>query len=120
MSESPQHTPGPWKVGTDTANNAQGYGSYLWSLHIFACNGNEEDEDTNICWCSSQGDGAQDGDNAPKLSVARANARLIAAAPDLLGALKLCVNRLALHAAHGNLDVVDAVDAAIAKAESRA
>lgn len=46
-----------------------------------------------------------------------ANARLITAAPELLAALKACASRLALHAVHGNMDVIDAARAAIAKAE---
>lgn len=56
-------------------------------------------------------------DDCPR-EVAEANARLIASAPELLAALKLC----AAHANFANApaEAEEAVDAAIAKAEGRA
>ena len=83
------HTPGPWKVGIDDPPDK--HGGYLFSLHIFDCSGNNDDEDTDIAWCSCCQDGAQSGEFSPKLREARANARLIASAPDLLAALKAIV-----------------------------
>ena len=71
-------TKGPWYTPNDERRNAQGYGGYLWSLHVFADDGNDDDNPTRICWCNSQGDAAQDGEDAPKLSIARTNAAFIA------------------------------------------
>jgi hypothetical protein len=47
------------------------------------------------------------------------DAKLIAAAPEILCALRVCVSRLAMHAPTGNGDAIDAANQAIAAAEGR-
>ena len=92
------HTPGPWRFMTDST------GEYL---AVFA---NVQGGTKVIC---------------PVKIADEADARLIAAAPDLLAALKECSFRLAtLVAASGDFSDVhakalDAATAALAKAEGR-
>lgn len=86
MSE-PKWTPGPWYVGTDEEPNKKGYGGYLWSLHVFAPDPTDSDGQMAIAWALCSDDGAVDDNHAPRLRPARANAHLIAAAPELYEAL---------------------------------
>ena len=61
-----KHTPGPWVANTDAHGRGRIYGAGNWLATTWIATG--------------------DGNNAPQLP-ALANARLIAAAPDLLEAL---------------------------------
>ena len=92
---SAQHTPGPWVVDPE---------SPTWV------------EDGNGCCLAKTGYGDDEGD--------RANARLIAAAPDMLAALRALHDNIAEYAKINNLGGFDNHDmrqarAAIAKAEGR-
>ena len=73
-------TKGPWRVGQDEVKPID----YLWSLHVYA---GDETAEVDVAWCSCSEDGAQSGEDAPRLDEARANARLLAAAPALVEAL---------------------------------
>lgn len=75
------HTPGPWKVKVD--------GQYTWvdgskgkHVHVITANGR-----TELAWCGVANDYYAGEENV-------ANARLIAAAPDLLAACKLAMDVL--------------------------
>ena len=70
-----QHTPGPWSVEIDHHNNAPEY------IRAYA---DGEMYDLASVLCDETGN-------------ATANARLIAAAPDLLAALEACLQRLDSH-----------------------
>lgn len=91
------HTPGPWQSGFD--------------LRVLAT----DDRATVVCQVSG----------APTNPVARADARLIAAAPDLLDAARLTVLHFQRTHASGGFQGDDeheawaALNAAIAKAEGR-
>lgn len=117
------HTPGPWHQGKDKPVYAGG-ADYLYSLHIYAAPRTEEDNETDIAWVSCRDDDAQGCGDAPRLSQATANARLIAAAPDLLAALKETLRCFDLRSRGGRVgferNAYDAAKAAIAKAEAAA
>ena len=108
------HTPGPWKVLTSFGSTLKG--------HAVAY----EDEQTMSivarCW---------DNDTAEEHGSFEANARLIAAAPELLEAAKLMLNRMgesvracghteSLKSFYENSIFADQLRAAISKAEGRA
>lgn len=86
---SAQHTPGPWKTNGDPYVST---GDGKHSIAFTDCRGISDAE-------------------------AKANARLIAAAPDLLEALKDCRRALEVSGHTGELAIVDA---AIAKVEGGA
>jgi hypothetical protein len=97
----PKWTPGPWRSAAEAEKN------YLWSLHIRADRSPRDDDDdrltVDVAWICCRDDGAQDAPAAPGLERAKANARLIAAAPDLdngcgalLGLIDLILNHAAL------------------------
>jgi hypothetical protein len=94
-----QHTPGPWEARTDAHGRGLIYAEGNWLASTWRANGN--------------------GNNAPHLP-SKANARLIAAAPDLLEALQLCEGNIAslLWSAHPKVYGMwlDVVRAAIDKA----
>lgn len=69
-----KHTPGPWFVDLDIRPGME------WNNHIVA-----RDGDLRICFM------AHGGEYEDKQAEAEANARLIAAAPELLAALELLV-----------------------------
>ena len=103
---STQHTPGPWYVGTEF--NDQG-------RHIYAAQKvrhEDGDEWHPLIACT---------DDDERLVNWQANARLIAAAPDLLEALKLCESNISslLASAHPKVygEWLTVVRAAIAKAK---
>ncbi len=81
---APKWTPGPWRQGEDNDR-------YLWSLHIFAADPTDDEETIKIAWASCQDDGAQSEKGMPRMRPALANARLIAAAPELYDALATMV-----------------------------
>lgn len=70
-----KHTPGPWYVDEDMRPGMS------WNRHIHS------DRNTTICFMAHSDGKAEEMDEA--------NARLVAAAPDLLEALKAC--QLELH-----------------------
>jgi len=107
-----KHTPGPWRYTLDTT------GDDATNLHVQA------GEKTDIVWgCGCCGSPSMDG----TIEEAQANARLIAAAPDLLEALRDMQSLASLLAANCG-DRVDctedprwaAATAAIAKAIGQA
>ncbi len=88
-----KHTPGPWHVDPDPRPNME------WNNHIYAANG------LAVCFMAHSDGKADERDQA--------NARLIAAAPELLEAL-LAVQRLDYFQEHSAL--AEIVRAAIKKA----
>lgn len=110
-----RHTPGPWRIGNHRGFNAD---------HIQAVR--DPDEEKSICNVygiylhSTVGDVA----NEPRCAEGLANARLIAAAPDLLAALKQVRGKIDKEIRRGGGIFADAelryIDAAIAKAEGGA
>ena len=95
-----QHTPGPWSAEIPSASNG-----YVWIDPVDGCCG-----EIATVWNTH--------DNS------EANARLIAAAPDLLEALKAVVNDWVapddLPFEDGEMPALDAARAAIAKATGEA
>ena len=93
------HTPGPWHVG-----------HFRNGCDIVGPHG----EDIGYV-------NASDGADEPTSYPVEANARLIAAAPDLLAAARLALEEMVQTVATRNsfTDAVDALDAALAKAEGR-
>jgi hypothetical protein len=98
------HTPGPWFVDQDMREGME------WNNHIYGSNGD--------CVCFMAHDG-----NDPSNAIGLANARLIAAAPDLLEALTDMLSGWRyIRATHGDLYGVgwdraeEKANAAIAKA----
>ena len=95
------HTPGPWTAERATPNtiNIDGDGFSIGEVY----------------------DGAEDTDSEG--STAEANARLIAAAPELLAALENCIETLdaAKHRANGGCEWIAVIEAraAIQKAKGR-
>lgn len=103
-----KHTPGPW-----FACCVDEYPHYVFG----------EEADKTICALCSNDPNDHDHEyerheGVVTLEERRANARLIAAAPELLEALKLCVERLKYYEEyeHGEAIIADA-EAVIAKAE---
>ncbi len=100
-----QHTPGPWFVSTAT---------HLTLGAILAVSAKEGDGVDAVCIV----------DLLPGDEESKANAHLIAAAPDLLEALKLCEGNISslLASTHPRVygEWLDFVRAAIAKAEGGA
>jgi hypothetical protein len=103
-----RHTPGPWKVGRKSSNPGEG-------LEIAA-------KSKFIAWGTSTYN--EDKDEDVITGEDRANARLIAAAPELLGAIKGLIDQLEAigipdwHGAEGLC--LKQARAATAKAEGRA
>lgn len=109
---SGKHTPGPWSVPHFADDSkvcnchsvlSEGYAGAI--CIIVSSNG------------LSVGDG---GNDAPPLDEAKANARLIAAAPDLLDALQSARKWLVINDDSRCQSDLKAVEATIAKAEGRA
>jgi hypothetical protein len=92
MSEA-KHTPGPWEASGDEV-----IGAIDWTYHVASAWSNHQIEPDE----------------------AAANAKLIAAAPDLLAACEACIAADELANADGTLgdDMVAAYDAAIASAKA--
>ena len=94
------HTPGPWFIGMRSGAN---------SNVIYAHDGKDQFYDTSVCsvyglFLNTDIENQKDGEGL-------ANARLIAAAPDLLAALKNFVDGCSV-----NVNAVEVARAAIAKA----
>ena len=107
MNSNSKHTPGPWSVPHFAQPDVGCQCTYVLSSGYFGCI-------ATIAIANGIGSVA-DGDNdCPPLEEARANAHLIAAAPELLEALEL--------ARGGYADAIDdpeglaKIDAALAKA----
>lgn len=99
-----KHTPGPWVVKPekedDTYLRIRGQAlGHRFKIAKVLCPANEDFEQLISEWRETQ-----------------ANARLIAAAPDLLEALQLCLARLEPAMTELEFEAVDAARAAIAKA----
>lgn len=90
------HTPGPWSYSKST----DGW-SYTINIHQ-AENAEYTPDWSDVAFCTCKGE---------RQGIQEANARLIAAAPDLLAALELIMESYDL-----NLDEINAARAAIAKA----
>ena len=87
-----KHTSGPWKVVTDRTEEGVMCSVYAGPIEVALCGTGDVSDDTE-----------------------RANAHLIAAAPEMLEALKEAKRLLD----QTDIGSCDAVDAAIAKAEGR-
>jgi len=99
------HTPGPWSVPHFAVPEGNCQCGYVLTDHLMGA----------VCKVYASGEGddwASHGDN-PKFAEAVANARLIAAAPELLKALVDLVNSFEKHRPK---ELWDAARAAIAKA----
>jgi hypothetical protein len=93
-----KHTPGPWcAVGP-------------WVEH-------PNDTTADICSCDPRNFGQQGLNRSDEEQCA--NARLIAAAPDLLDVAKVARDVLAGRGVRGDSPIMQALDAAIARAEGR-
>ncbi len=90
------HTPGPWRAERFISNQEKPYHLYIFAQAKTAC----------VAFIDEQGEDPEQGE---------ANARLIAAAPDLLESAK----RVAANATQDSAGILNALLAAIAKAEGR-
>jgi hypothetical protein len=103
------HTPGPWETGTAATTSVWAGGEQIascdWSLECPNCGANEPDRRAG-----------REAFNPRE--VREANARLIAAAPELLRACKLVAAMAVAWAPLTPGDIAE-VNAAIAKAEAR-
>lgn len=105
---SSKHTPGPWEA---YVNNSQGY-----ALGVMVCSGGRAGGNENLCDIRDP-HGFEGG-----VAEAEANARLVAAAPDLLAALNelydICLMQGGTFGMLHQKEMAQAC-AAIAKAESK-
>ena len=91
-TEKPTHTPGPWEAVTDTVIDRNG---------------------TRVALIPAIGKAFERGE-------ARGNARLIAAAPDMLAALQTTLDKIekgVIVSTDPSIDIVTQIRAAIARAE---
>lgn len=93
-----EHTPGPWRVNTDNQQIGD-----VWSIPA----------DVPVAQAQMIGSLRH-----PNHEERRANARLIAAVPELLAACKRSLSWLSSYPGGGAVAVYDQVEATIAKAES--
>ena len=121
MSEQAKHTPGPWRANGHTVYTADAVEHWL---------GNRDPKPREVCRCVDNeadditpGFAAGEDDNAPDFEDATANARLIAAAPDLLAALQRILELrayISLEAYKAETwNAAEQARAAIAKAQGR-
>lgn len=109
MASEVKHTPGPWRVG-------------YRSLHILADNA-KAGGDAMICdirgwgYLTGKGHGALGLPPEQAAAIQDANARLIAAAPELLEALKECAASAGFQ--YMTFEARGRVEAALAKAEGK-
>jgi hypothetical protein len=101
---SAQHTPGPWRTDPDFARDVQSADGKIAIYSPFQC-GDDRIKELRLF--------------APLRSEAEANARLIAAAPDLLAALRALTDWVEDQACFDD-DLVNAARAAIASATGEA
>lgn len=92
MTTEYKHTPGPWHVGTKEAHHCV-YDARGWQIADASPLGKSDDT--------------------------KANARLIAAAPDLLSALEKTLSWLTSYPGEGALKAYEQAQAAIAKATGK-
>jgi hypothetical protein len=106
-----EHTPGPWSLPHFAEPDVNCACEYVLCDHLMGA--------VASVHCSGEGDDWQKGGDNPKFAEAVANARLIAAAPDMLAALlaarPLMIPGMNWTDAVGEM-VRDMIDAAIAKA----
>ena len=107
VSNAPQHTPGPWTVVT---RQIQGQ-DYCQPVIINAEPSLDVDDIANVIVPDTQRDGGRDG------LVAMANARLIAAAPELLAVCRALVD--APGTGRTLMSVIEQAEIALTKAEGR-
>lgn len=119
-----KHTPGPWFIWQELAMQREGCGqdeitdelTYESEFEVFAGNpiectrGSIRGHTASICTIDADANDFDDDDETVKATVL-ANARLIAAAPDLLEALTYAIKQVP------ELATVPGIAAAIAKAE---
>lgn len=124
-----KHTPGPWKVydaefGASEGQPKTALGhldirkaiedkSSGHGLPLFTILGPSEDHFRQICHADPIYNGERN------ILLEEANARLIAAAPDLLEALKGTLHRLQMLNVHDNHPTIEKAIAAIQKAEGK-
>ena len=120
MSEQAKHTPGPWRANGHTVYTADAVEHWL---------GNRDPKPREVCRCVDNeaddvtpGFAAGEDDNAPDFEDATANARLIAAAPDLLARLSELSEWMRTHTgpSDGTHDMLVRAVAAIARATGAA
>ena len=102
MSEV-KHTPGPWAVEYGLTNDPEKYTPGIDAKHGFS-----------ILMFGIKSQNEECGIRGRTIGEQEANARLIAAAPELLGALQAMLNITDFHELYGN--TTDRARAAIAKA----
>ena len=118
-----QHTPGPWHTEGLAVYAANSYNEEFcgrlrdFSNPIAQVCGDPMSADAEIEQCLRADGTAGPRWRNPGAGEAEANARLIAAAPELLAALRECAKQLSAIGAKGHASVARA---AIAKAEGRA
>ena len=101
MKTKRSHTPGPWDFVNGTSDG---------NIPAFYVR------------CGNRGIAhliIEERDTRYETAHTEANARLIAAAPDLLEALKAAADYIAATIGHRGGDIMEAADAAIARAESK-
>ena len=116
MKNTQKHTASPWIIRdrADTQNEQSKHYT-LFNCDVMPVAKSDYDYVGSICAIQSC-----DHINGIPYGEAQANARLIAAAPELLAALKAMLNRYGDKSKHPFCDASIAARAAIAKAEGRA
>lgn len=107
MTQQTKHTPGPWFTFDDGSR-------IIGVAHYIEESPYNDGRDTTIIFCDEQ-------ERTPSAEMEfEANARLIAAAPELLVALKFIKERIEKMPVTGDIvHMVCKIDGAIAKAEGR-
>jgi hypothetical protein len=122
----PQFTPGPWQFrpmdGFDALHKLRGTKPEEHEGYFRANDGSWGVSCGNgrVCLVDFQGKAKRGQGYAAPDPEGMANARLIAAAPEMYEALKRCVVELEFHADGHSLAEIEIANAAIAKAEGRA
>lgn len=112
-SNESKHTPGPWSVPHFAEPDVNCQCGYVLTDNLMGA--------VATVHCSGEGDDWERSGDNPKFAEACANARLIAAAPDLLRVAKAILSLASQEPAAARLSIVERVELAdiIAKAEGR-